>query len=182
MIDSLVTETGFVESRAVTISAAHVDAIASQILASKTNLYAVLDVVDEPAAAERAVENEGRYHNLYSGFAKRDYWAISPYLVLMQQEDFDWIRANLESSPWGIFAESEAELSAVRQHFRKLLTVKDAQSGNHMLFRFYDPRVLPVFLESCSVEQARSFYGPITKFYFFSEPNTVWQAELAEAL
>jgi hypothetical protein len=170
-----------VSSKAVTISAANVDDIEAQLLVSQPKIYAVLDSVDEPEVPERVVEWGERCTNLYIGAAERDYWAISPYLLWMQGNDLDWILTNLQPDSWGILAESGEDLKSLKRHFRRFLTVKEGNSGRSLLFRFYDPRVLPVFLESCSAEQARAFFGPIRTFYFFTDPDTAWQATLSEA-
>jgi hypothetical protein len=170
-----------VKSKVVTISESTIAIVESHLQASDGTLYAILDSVDEPEVPERASLFESRYTSLYSGAASREYWAIAPYLLQVQQDDFDWIRTTLITSPWGILATSKSDLTTVRHHFRKFLTVKDAALGRSLLFRFYDPRVLPVFLESCSADQARAFYGPIDSFYCFSAPDTCWRLNLTKA-
>ncbi len=57
----------------------------------------------------------------------------------------NWIVENLWEDPWGIFAVAPTNLEALRKHFRRFLKVEDPD-GKEMLFRFYDPRVLPTFL------------------------------------
>lgn len=167
-------------SKAVTISTADIAALEARLRAADPKIYGVLDSVDEPDVVDRANDNKDRCTNLYIGSAERDYWAISPYLLLMNAEDLEWIQTSLQPDSWGILAETTADLSTMKRHFRKFLTVRDGVSGRFLLFRFYDPRVLPVFLESCSVQQAREFFGPISTYYFFSDPDTAWQAKLTE--
>jgi hypothetical protein len=36
--------------------------------------------------------------------------------------------------------------------------------GKQVYFRFYDPRVLRVYLPTCTVEEMRTFFGPIKCF------------------
>jgi hypothetical protein len=50
--------------------------------------------------------------------------------------------------------------------------VEDAR-GKEMYFRFYDPRVLRVFLPTCTAQEAQDFFGP-SKHYVMeaAEPNT----------
>lgn len=169
------------KSNVVTTLESTAEFVESYLQASEKTLYAILDSVDEPEVPQRASLFESRYTSLYSGAASREYWAIAPYLLQVQQDDFDWIRTTLITSPWGVLATSKADLPSVRHHLRKFLTVKDAVSGRSLLFRFYDPRVLPVFLESCSTDQARAFYGPIDSFYYFSDPDTLWRLNLTTA-
>ena len=63
--------------------------------------------------------------------------------------------------PWGMLAFSEAAFPAVFRHFRALFTVHD-EAGKPMLFRFYDPRVLPAFLEASRPAEVGEVFGPAT--------------------
>jgi hypothetical protein len=49
------------------------------------------------------------------------------------------------------------------KHFRKFLIVK-TEEGDELYFRFYDPRVLRIFLPSCDKEQLKEFFGPVSYF------------------
>lgn len=164
----------------VTIFDADLSALKSLLHSANSPIYAVLDPTDEPRVVERVEESGDRSTNLYVGSAQRDYWAISPYLLQMKPDDLDWILMNLQEDAWGILAETSADLNAMKRHFRKFLTVREEESGRFLLFRFYDPRVLPIFLESCSVQQAHAFFGPVQSFYFFSDSQTVRQAKLSD--
>jgi hypothetical protein len=72
----------------------------------------------------------------------------------------DWILSKGWGNHWGIFAITEADLLATRQHFRRLLTVYD-EKGKPLLFRFYDPRVLRVFLPTCNPQELTTIFGPV---------------------
>ena len=50
----------------------------------------------------------------------------------------------------------------------KLLWVRD-EGQRQLYFRFYDPRVLPVFLPTCDAEQRRQVFGPVEKLYCLSD-------------
>jgi len=53
--------------------------------------------------------------------------------------------------------------------------VQDAK-GKDMYFRFYDPRVLRVFLPTCTPEELSDFFGPIAGFLIESaERGHAWQ-------
>jgi len=138
------------------------------ILPTKT-VYCILDACGEiriPAKVkdlgpERAV-------SLYRGKAELEHWAIAPYLVQVDEEILDWIVANFWKKPWGIFAVSPVPLAELRTHFRKFLTVLNPQ-GEKMYFRFYDPRVLPAFLETCVEQEVHAFFGSISTFWVTDE-------------
>ncbi|RMF85393.1 MAG: DUF4123 domain-containing protein, partial [Planctomycetota bacterium] len=59
----------------------------------------------------------------------------------------------------GILLLSDAEPADMFAHLRKLFVVTDEDGGEYS-FRFYDPRVLRLFLSSCDAAQAEEFFGP----------------------
>ena len=61
----------------------------------------------------------------------------------------------------------------MRQHFRSLVNVHDAD-GRPMFFRFYDPRVLRVYLPTCNPAESRQVFGPVRTFCLEAEdPGTL---------
>jgi hypothetical protein len=48
------------------------------------------------------------------------------------------------------------------------LVVRDS-SGNRLVFRYYDPRVLRVYLPTCVTAELRTVFGPIEGFWTESE-------------
>jgi len=38
------------------------------------------------------------------------------------------------------------------------------EDGRELYFRFYDPRVLRIFLPTCNAEEAATFFGPVRQF------------------
>ena len=61
-----------------------------------------------------------------------------------------------------------ADLRTMRNHFRKLLTVYDP-NGKPLLFRYYDPRVLRVYLPTCNAEELATIFGPINSYLLEDE-------------
>jgi Domain of unknown function (DUF4123) len=75
-------------------------------------------------------------------------------------------RAVLENgwgNAWGVFFSSSAQLETLRKHFRMFLRVTD-EAGRRLLFRFYDPRVLSIYLPTCNNEELTTIFGPIDRF------------------
>lgn len=133
-------------------------------LAGAGRLYAVIDACDTPAVPAKAMEvGEERAVSLYRGSAEEMYWAIAPYLFAINGELLDWIVAELWTEPWGIFAVADEDLEAVRRHFRRFLLVLSPE-GEQWYFRFYDPRVLPTFLESADPFQTDDLFGILRGF------------------
>jgi hypothetical protein len=80
----------------------------------------------------------------------------------------EWILDNGWGDSWGIFMTSSDSLENLRRHFRHFLLVQD-EDGKELYFRFYDPRVLRVYLLTCTVEEARQFFGPVDSFLVENE-------------
>lgn len=127
-------------------------------------VYAVLDACDEPRVPPQVnAWGPERAVSLYRGSAEYEYWAIAPYLVSVDDAALEWIIETLWDEPWGIFVITTDDLATVRKQLRRFLTVKDPE-GNEVFFRFYDPRVLPTFLTTCTPHEAGQFFGPIERF------------------
>ena len=141
-------------------------------LTDKGFVYVILDACDtDNVVPEKAVSlGDEVATSLYNGTAQEEYWAIAPYLFQADRALFQWLQETLWSEAWGIIAVSNAPLADIRAHFRKFLIVQSPE-GEHWYFRFYDPRVLPVFLESSNSQELNQFFGPI-QAYAVSEPDS----------
>jgi hypothetical protein len=132
--------------------------------AERGRLYAIVDATDTPSVPERATRmGEARAVSLYRGSAEETFSAIAPYLLQVDWPVLEWLTGTLWPTPWGIFALADAPLEALRTHFRKFLTVR-SPDGEPWYFRFYDPRVLPAYLDSCDEAQTTAFFGPVLAY------------------
>lgn len=111
---------------------------------------------------------EGYYSDracLFSGPLTPEMELASPYLVQLHPEGSvtdKLIRLGWGNS-WGVFLAAQVSLPALRRHLRTLLMVQD-QSGRRLLFRYWDPRVLRVFLPTCRAGELRQLFGPVSEF------------------
>jgi hypothetical protein len=69
---------------------------------------------------------------------------------------------------WGVYLTSDAPFEELRKHLRRFLTV-ELEGGKAVLFRFYDPRVLSVFLPTCTPRERAEFFGPIRRYLVESD-------------
>lgn len=140
--------------------------------------YAVLDGAANPALLDYLYnedeEKRPDFVCLYRGELEPDIAECAPYLVELQANApfTDWVTSHCWGNNWGIFAVAEGDLLALRQHFRKLNIVYDPETYEPLLFRYYDPRVLRVFLPTCDTEQFSEFFGPVEAFFTESEEGT----------
>ncbi len=130
-------------------------------------LYAILDAArDEriyPGLRRLAATEE--ILCLYQGRGAAELATVAPYLVCLGTGNrvFDWLWEQGWGESWGIFHWSQVSPRTLREHFRRL-TVVQTENGQRLLFRFYDPRVLRVFLPTCDQAQLHDMFGPIHAF------------------
>jgi len=137
--------------------------------------YTILDGAAIPDLPGKLWELEPKFECLYRGELAPDMAAVAPYLVGLEREAAftKWLLKNAPGANWGIFAKSEADLHKVRQHFRRFLMVHD-ERGRPLVFRFYDPRVLRVYLATCTPAELAEFMGPVQTILSESEDGT-WE-------
>jgi len=78
--------------------------------------------------------------------------------------------ARLRDERRGVSFTSDANLPALHEHLRTLSSVQ-TESGERLFFRYYDPRVLRVFLPTCSADQLDELFGPIKTFLVDGEDD-----------
>lgn len=83
-----------------------------------------------------------------------------PQLLRVNGQVLETILAAGNKDPWGVFAMSKADPEALRVHFRRFLVVQ-LPDGEHWYFRFYDPRLLPVYIAKCNEWELEQFFGPV---------------------
>lgn len=71
---------------------------------------------------------------------------------------------------WGILLKSSWPLTELHKHFRKFLLVK-TEDGQELYFRFYDPRVLRIFLPTCDAAQIREFFGGAVDYFIVEDED-----------
>ena len=102
---------------------------------------------------------------LYSGDLPRQLQRTAPYLVQLERED-RFTRYLIDTgwgSSWATFLRTETGIKQLRRHLREFLRVRD-ESGKRLIFRYYDPRVLRVYLPTCWPAELDTFFGPISAF------------------
>jgi hypothetical protein len=139
-------------------------------------LYAILDSAREIDVAYRLLQAKDlHYVSLYKGRREEPIWDAAPYLVQCDPDSqlLRWIIVKGWGNSWGIFLTSAAALEVLCAHFQQFLLIK-AEDDRELYFRFYDPRVLRVFSPTCTSEELKQFFGPVTRFLMEGDrPDTV---------
>lgn len=128
--------------------------------------YAVLDGASIPGLLNQLSEKQPEHACLYRGEIPPDLAECAPYLVRLDpQADFtQWVLENGWGKHWGVFAVTSADLHTVRKHFRTFLVVKSPE-GKRLYFRYYDPRVLRVYLPTCNPDESKAVFGPVLSYF-----------------
>ena len=142
----------------------------------ETNLYTVLDGASVPELPQILWEHELEHVCLYRGELEPDMAAVAPYLVKLKY-DHSFTKLVCErgwGKHWGIFVitPAEVDIRAMRQHFRRFLMVYDPD-GKLIYFRYYDPRVLRVYLPTCNAEEIRIVFGTISSYVLEDEDSSI---------
>ena len=60
------------------------------------------------------------------------------------------------------------DFAEVIRHFQSLVAVHD-EDGNALYFRYYDPRVLRIYLPTCRAGEVLTFFGPVDLYLMEDE-------------
>jgi hypothetical protein len=103
---------------------------------------------------------------LYDGRLTPSLAAAAPYLVRVRRGGLlrPLLEAAFRAQAWGVFLASTATPQRLRRHLRRLLLVRGPDAKD-LYFRFYDPRVLRVYLPTCTPEELAAFFGPATLYF-----------------
>ena len=131
------------------------------------NVYLLLDAARSPKIYEYVTALSSGCTCLYAGESKDRLADVAPYLIQVDPmgDVFQWFVSEGWGDSWGLIVTSAAPLEDLYKHFRKFLIVED-EEGKRLYFRFYDPRVIGVFLKTCTPEETQEFFGPISRFIF----------------
>jgi hypothetical protein len=128
-------------------------------------LYAILDAARDPDVLSPLRAFGDEFQSLLDP-AQAEQLNFAPLLVKIpfQSRLLDELIRHGWGKNWGIYFTSSYPFEDVRHHFRRFLTVRTEDGVQQLAFRFYDPRILRVYLPTLTVEEARQFFGPVRWF------------------
>lgn len=140
-------------------------------------VYWLLDGARDPEIVKSIRHSGLEFSCLYSGPMTASLEAAAPYLVQLTPAspstrellERGWGRA------WGIFILAPAALPmlAIRLHLKKFLRVR-TEDKKLLMFRYYDPRVLSVFLPTCTDEEFTKLLGPLSRLLVELDEGARW--------
>ncbi|WP_084761836.1 DUF4123 domain-containing protein [Spirosoma spitsbergense] len=136
----------------------------------QTTTHLLLDAARMGSIMKEAKELNKEHSSLYKGQSEEYLAEFAPYIFSVYKNTpfGPWFTEKGWGNSWGIFLQSPVPAKDVYQHFRKFLLVK-TEDGRELCFRFYDPRVLRIFLPTCDQQQLVEFFGPVRHFFMEDE-------------
>jgi len=137
------------------------------------NIYAILDAARDERIYARLIESDMTDACLFSGGRAKELATVAPYFIHLNPDDelTQWLFETGWGKSWGIFVESTADFEDLKRHFQSLVTVYD-EAGKPLFFRYYDPRVLRVYLPTCNESELKQVFGQVSQ-YFFEDENSL---------
>lgn len=126
--------------------------------------HCVLDGARVGREIERVIALAPESTSLYRGKSAETLRNVAPYLLRFEPGSMlmkNYFARGWGNS-WGVLLGTRATLAMIQGHLRQFLIVQD-EAGRSLYFRFYDPRVLRIFLPTCSRPQLKQLFGPIDR-------------------
>lgn len=132
--------------------------------------FVVLDGAIGPVVRDLLNQSGVFYQSLYEGDPGGDLAKVGPYLAEIQKGGklLPFLIKSGWGKSWGVFLSTKMEFVDMRKHLRRFLTV-ELEPGRKVIFRFYDPRVMKVFIPSCDGDQREKFFGNIQHIFVESD-------------
>ncbi len=132
--------------------------------------YILLDAARMGDQMDEAKKLNPVNDSLYRGGSEESLSAVAPYIFTfdVRLPFAAWYMTKGWGDSWGILLKSPLPIPELHRHFRKFLLVK-TEDGEELYFRFYDPRVLRIFLPTCDESQIRELFGPVEYFLMEDE-------------
>jgi hypothetical protein len=142
-----------------------VEALWFKDLSRADRVWAVLDGARDKRVFSVVVACYTDNSYLYSGDLPSDLKLAALYLVSIDPEDHttQYILLRAWDNSWGISLRSTSNMETLRRHLKRLLMVKD-QKGHRLPFRYYDPRLLRVYLPTCWPAELEKVFGPVKAY------------------
>jgi Fe-S-cluster containining protein len=139
---------------------------------SKSRLYCILDCAQDKILYKMLKMSNIQHYCLYKKQIHfvgerliEELAAVAPYLVCLTPED--QFLQNLLYHGWGknwcTFLFSDHNYENVYEHCSGNLLAL-TEEGETLQFRYFDPRILRVYLPSCTPEELFIFFGPVSAF------------------
>jgi hypothetical protein len=128
-------------------------------------VFALLDAARDEQIYPALLKADCEWVCLYRGDAAVTMAEVAPYLVALdpQARFTSWLLEKGWGNSWGVFVHATVAIERLQAHFRRL-TMAQLPDGKKVYFRFYDPRVMRVYLPTCTAAEAAIVFGPVERY------------------
>jgi hypothetical protein len=141
------------------------DALWPAGLSARMAVFAIIDGARDPRIYDAVKGTFLPKDCLYSGDLPWQLQITAPYVVQLDRDD-RFTRYLIDTgwgNSWATFLRTETSIKQLRRHLRQFLRVRD-EAGRRLIFRYYDPRILRVYLPTCRPAELDTFFGAISAF------------------
>ncbi len=143
-------------------------------------LFAVLDGARDPRVHERVTsERPSDWRCLYAGPLPPALERAAPYLVRLTPGSgpLDLLLEDARGESVGVLVASPegVDIDRLRRHFRRFLKAT-GPDGRTLIFRYYDPRVLRVYLPTCNRDELGILFGSVVSRYIVEQRDGTLRA------
>ena len=155
------------------MSALIADALLDELRAGGRRAYMLVDAARNESIYPSLLRADCQWVCLYRGDAAVRMAEVAPYLVeLTDGSAFArWLIDRGWGDNWGVFVNAPLDMERLRAHFRRFVLVQ-MPDGKNVYFRFYDPRVLRVYLPTCNAAELETIFGPVERYVMESVDGT----------
>ncbi len=139
----------------------------------ETTVYTILDGASVPRLPQTLEQMGVESECLFRGELEPELALVAPYLAVVQPGHpfTEWLLQEGWGRHWGVFTISKADFRDLRMHLRTFLKVYGPDL-TPLYFRYYDPRVLRVYLPTCNEQDLQTVFGPVLR-YLVEDENPV---------
>jgi hypothetical protein len=134
--------------------------------------YLLLDAARMGEQMDIARRENKTHDSLYRGGKEAKLSSVAPYIFQYSHgKPFgNWFLHQGWGDSWGIMIRSTWPMIELHKHFRKFLMVT-TEEGKQLYFRFYDPRVLRLFLPTCTPGQLIELFGQLIEYIILEDED-----------
>lgn len=165
VVDSFALEDGYQFMAGKTTFRVHIEKPSVLgILRKQTEpLFAIVDSSRDESILPLLKASNNQYQSLFEGVRAEWLEEFAPYLVYLPKNSplLEQLVEDGWDKNWAVYFTSRGSLERLVIHLRQFLHVK-THEGEKLYFRFYDPRILRMFLPTLTWNEKNNFFGPIS--------------------
>ncbi len=150
----------------------------STLFAGNASVYAIIDAGKIEELTTNLLIYEPNYRILFDGQDAVELEEVAPYIVELHEDDLfsQWVMKKVYGNDGAIFLQSRYDINTLANHFKGFLHVSreiaHPETGQLVIqegiLAYYDPRVLPEWLESVEAEQKKAFLA-MSEMLFYED-------------